>query len=90
VRGKLTSTQEPQVMPSIRNSHFSVFPRGLPRGSSFMRGSSTLPGAVAEASLYQRPEKADERADIASGGIFLVVVQENITGEKCFQGIMGV
>jgi len=30
-----------------------------------MRGSSTLPDEAAEASLYQRPEKADERADIA-------------------------
>jgi hypothetical protein len=29
-----------------------------------MRGSSTLPGVVAEASLYHRPEKADERADM--------------------------
>jgi hypothetical protein len=62
--GKLTSTQEPQVIPSIRNSHFSDFPRGVPRGSFFMRGSSTLPGVVAEASLYHRPEKADERADM--------------------------
>ena len=69
---KLTSTQEPQVMPSIRNSHFSVFPRGVPRGSSFMRGSSTFPGEVAEASLYQRPEKADERADMVR--LFVVVV----------------
>ena len=73
--GGLTSTQEPQVIPSIRNSHFSVFPRGDPRGSFFRRGSSTLPGEVAEASLYQRPEKADERADmVGRGGIFVVVV----------------
>jgi hypothetical protein len=62
--GKLTSTQEPHVIPSIRNSHFSVFPRGVPRGSFSRRGSSTLPVGEAEASLYQRPEKADERADM--------------------------
>lgn len=86
VVGKLTSTQDPQVMPSIRNSHFSVFPMGLPRGSSFMRGSSTLPGVVAEVSLYQRPEKADERADMAVGGEYscVVVVQEQITGGRVF------
>jgi hypothetical protein len=50
---------------------------GDPRGSFSRRGSSTLPCGVAEASLYQRPEKADERADmVARGGIFVVVVQE--------------
>jgi hypothetical protein len=64
VCGKLTSTQEPQVMPSIRSSHFTVFPMGVPRGSVFRRGSSILPCEVAEASLYQRPEKAEERADM--------------------------
>jgi hypothetical protein len=37
-----------------------------------MRGSSTFPGEVAEASLYQRPEKADERADMVR--LFVVVV----------------
>jgi hypothetical protein len=79
--GGLTSTQEPQVIPSIRNSHFSVFPRGDPRGSFFRRGSSTLPGEVAEASLYQRPE--NERADIvARGGIFVVVVVVVVVQEK--------
>jgi len=64
VCGKLTSTQEPQVMPSIRNSHFTVFPMGFPRDSVFRKGSSILPGEVTEASLYQRPEKVDERADM--------------------------
>jgi hypothetical protein len=85
--GKLTSTQEPHVIPSIRNSHFSDFPSGVPRGSFSRRGSSTLPGGVAKASLYHRPEKADERADMLGRcGILMVVVvvvvQEKITGRK--------
>jgi hypothetical protein len=80
----MDSTQEPHVIPSIRNSHFSDFPRGLPRGSFSRRGSSTLPGVVAEASLYHRPEKAEERADMVGRGgkVVVVVVQEKITGVK--------
>ena len=83
---KLTSTQEPQVMPSIRTSHFSIFPRGVPRGSSFMKGSSTFPGEVAEASLYQRPEKVDERADMVRLFVVVVVViQEDYRSGKTFK-----
>ena len=60
----LTSTQAPQVMPSIRNSQLSIFPRELSSGSFSTSGSSTLPGPEARVSLYQRLEKVDETADI--------------------------
>jgi hypothetical protein len=71
--GMLTSTQEPQVIPSIRNSHFSEsVVKLLPRGSFFMRGSSTLPEPVVRVSLDQRLEKAEERVDM--GEIFFVMV----------------
>jgi hypothetical protein len=82
--GKLTSTQEPHVIPSIRNSHFSVFPRGVPRGSFSRKGSSTLPVGVAEASLYHRPEKVDDRADMVGErrDIRGSGTQEKITGGK--------
>ena len=54
-----------------------------------MWGSSSFPGEVAEASLYQRPEKAEERADMAEAGLFVVVVQEEITGGGVLYGIIG-
>ena len=54
-----------------------------------MWGSSTFPGEVAEASLYQRPEKAEERADMVEAGLFVVVVQEEITGGEILYGIIG-
>jgi hypothetical protein len=41
-----------------------------------MRGSSTFPGEVAEASLYQRPEKVDERADMVRLFVVVVVIQD--------------
>ncbi len=72
-------------MPSIRNSHFSVFSGEVPRGSFSRTGSSTLPaGEAAGPSLYQRPENADERADMVCGTGKWVVVQarENYKREK--------
>ena len=54
-----------------------------------MWGSSTFPGEVAEASLYQRPEKVEERADMVEAGLFVVVVQEEITGGEILYGIIG-
>ena len=64
--GKLTSTQEPQVMPSIRSSHLSVNPGDFPKGSFSMSGSSTLPElGEREPPLYQKvEEKGVERADM--------------------------
>lgn len=63
---KLTSTQAPQVMPSIRSSHLSVSPGDFPKGSFSMSGSSTLPvPGEREPPLYQKVEEnAAERADI--------------------------
>lgn len=50
-----TSTQEPQVMPSIRSSHFSVNPVDFPKGSFSMSGSSTFPEPEEiEPLLYQK------------------------------------
>jgi hypothetical protein len=63
--GKLTSTQAPQVMPSIRSSHLSVSPGDFPKGSFSMSGSSTLPEPGERGPLYQKVEEnVAERADI--------------------------
>lgn len=67
---KLTSTQEPQVMPSIRSSHLSVSPGDLPKGSFSVSGSSTLPEPEVRESLYQNvEEKVAESADMGDPSI---------------------
>ena len=62
----LTSTHDPQVIPSILSSHFSILAPLPSRGSSFERGRPNFPDVGVIGSLDQRLVNVADMADMAT------------------------